>query len=209
MICRIRCLTIIWTSAGSEFLIEIHTFPFKKMHLKISSAKWRLFRRCPNVLAMMLRCNNVLYMVAGRGSRADSRFVPSLAGCKPRMSPVVAVWWVSGSRVKTRGQCYSLDHDWPSYIRLACLLDCDWPSSSRLACPQLLNTGELRQIEDSGRVPVSIPPQVLDICPTGLVMGPNWVIPYKVVLSRWSQLTSFSLWAGVRFWDIFFFGENS
>ena len=65
-----------------------------------------------------------------------SRFGPSLAECKPRMSPVVAVWWVSGSRVKTRGQCYSLDHDWPSYIRLACLLDRDWPSSSRLVCPQ-------------------------------------------------------------------------
>ena len=71
MICRIRCQAIIWTSAGilligplgtnfSEFLIEIHTFLFKKMHLKISSVKWGLFRRGPNVLAMMLRCNNVL-----------------------------------------------------------------------------------------------------------------------------------------------------
>ena len=27
----------------SEILIEIHTFSFKKMHLKMSSAKWRLF----------------------------------------------------------------------------------------------------------------------------------------------------------------------
>ena len=27
----------------SEILIEIHTFPFKKMHLKLSSAKWRQF----------------------------------------------------------------------------------------------------------------------------------------------------------------------
>ena len=46
---------IIWTNAGilsigplgtnfSEISIEIHTFPFKKMHLKMSSAKWRLFR---------------------------------------------------------------------------------------------------------------------------------------------------------------------
>ena len=44
--------TIIWTNAGilsirslgtncSEILCEIHTFPFKKMHLKMSSAKWR------------------------------------------------------------------------------------------------------------------------------------------------------------------------
>ena len=45
---------IIWTNAGilsigplgtnvSETLIEIHTFSFKKMHLKMSSGKWRPF----------------------------------------------------------------------------------------------------------------------------------------------------------------------
>ena len=45
---------IIWMNAGilliptlrtnfSEILIEIHTFSFKRMHLKPSSAKWRLF----------------------------------------------------------------------------------------------------------------------------------------------------------------------
>ena len=34
----------------SEILIEIHTFSFKKMHLKMSSAKWRLFCLCLNVL---------------------------------------------------------------------------------------------------------------------------------------------------------------
>ena len=45
---------IIWTNAGillieplgtnfSEILIKIHTFSFKKMHLKMSSAKWHLF----------------------------------------------------------------------------------------------------------------------------------------------------------------------
>ena len=52
---------IIWTNAGillirtlgtnvSEILSEIHTFSFKKMHLKVSSAKWRLFRLGLNVL---------------------------------------------------------------------------------------------------------------------------------------------------------------
>ena len=46
--------TIIWTNAAklligplrtnfNEILIEIHTFSFKKMHLKMSSAKWRPF----------------------------------------------------------------------------------------------------------------------------------------------------------------------
>ena len=49
-----RRQAIIWTNAGilsiglprtslNEILIEIHTFPFKKMRLKISSAKWRPF----------------------------------------------------------------------------------------------------------------------------------------------------------------------
>ena len=49
-----RCHVIIWTNAGilsigtlgtnfSEILIEILTFSFKKMRLKNSSAKWRLF----------------------------------------------------------------------------------------------------------------------------------------------------------------------
>ena len=46
-----RRQAIIWTNAGilligtnfSELLIEIYTFSFKKMHLKMSSAKWRLF----------------------------------------------------------------------------------------------------------------------------------------------------------------------
>ena len=49
-----RRQAIIWTNVGilligplgtnfSEMLIEIHTFSFKKIHLKTSSAKWRLF----------------------------------------------------------------------------------------------------------------------------------------------------------------------
>ena len=49
-----RRLAIIWTNAGilligplgtnfSEILISIQTFSFKKMHLKMSSAKWRPF----------------------------------------------------------------------------------------------------------------------------------------------------------------------
>ena len=49
-----RRQVIIWTNDGllligrlgtnfSEILSKIHTFSFKKMHLKTSSAKWRLF----------------------------------------------------------------------------------------------------------------------------------------------------------------------
>ena len=52
---------IIWTNAGilligplgtnfSEILIEIYTFSFRKMHLKMSSGKWRPFCLGLNVL---------------------------------------------------------------------------------------------------------------------------------------------------------------
>ena len=56
-----RRQAIIWTNAGillieplganiSEFLVAIHTFSFTKMHLKMSSAKWRPFCLGLNVL---------------------------------------------------------------------------------------------------------------------------------------------------------------
>ena len=56
-----RRQAIIWTNAGilligplgtnfNEILIEIHAFSFKKMHLKMSSAKWRPFCLGLNVL---------------------------------------------------------------------------------------------------------------------------------------------------------------
>ena len=58
-----RRQSIIWTNAGllligplgtnfSEILIEIRSFSFKKMHLKMSSAKWRLFRLGLNELTV-------------------------------------------------------------------------------------------------------------------------------------------------------------
>ena len=60
-----RRQAIIWTNAGillirpretnfSEIFIEIYTFSFNKMHLKMSSAKWRLFRLCLNGLIYSL-----------------------------------------------------------------------------------------------------------------------------------------------------------
>ena len=56
-----RRQAIIWTNAGillirplwtnfNEILIEIHTFSFKKIHLKMSSGKWRPFCLGFNVL---------------------------------------------------------------------------------------------------------------------------------------------------------------
>ena len=61
-----RHQAIIWTNAGilvirivvtnfSEILSEIHTFSFKKMNLKMSSAKWWPVCHGPNVLSSMKR----------------------------------------------------------------------------------------------------------------------------------------------------------
>ena len=58
-----RHQAIIWTNAGilligplgtnfSEMLIEIHTFSFKKIHLKMSSGKWRPFCLGLNVITV-------------------------------------------------------------------------------------------------------------------------------------------------------------
>ena len=59
-----RRQTIIWNNAGilsigplgtnfSEILIEILTFPFKKMRLKVLSAKWRPFCLGLNVIRLL------------------------------------------------------------------------------------------------------------------------------------------------------------
>ena len=59
-----RRQAIIWTNAGilligplgtnfSEILIEIHIFSFKKMHLKMSSGKWRPF--CLGLIVLIIR----------------------------------------------------------------------------------------------------------------------------------------------------------
>ena len=56
-----RCQAIIWTNAAilliehlgtkvNGIIIEIHTFSFKKIHSKMSSAKWQPFCICLNVL---------------------------------------------------------------------------------------------------------------------------------------------------------------
>ena len=72
-----RRQTIIWTSAGilligplgttfSEMLIEIQTFPLNKMHLKMSSAKWRPFCLGLNVLITYSKLNFQYYWCRSR-----------------------------------------------------------------------------------------------------------------------------------------------
>ena len=76
-----RRQAIIWSNAGillirtlgtnfSEILSAIHTFSFKKMHLKMSSAKWRLFRLGLNELEI---CVYVILTLHGRKSDANCR----------------------------------------------------------------------------------------------------------------------------------------
>ena len=67
-----RRQAIIWTNGGilligplgtnvSETLIEIYTFSFKKMQLKMSSGKWQQFYLGLNVLnSIIKKCTNLL-----------------------------------------------------------------------------------------------------------------------------------------------------
>ena len=68
-----RRQAIIWTNAGisligpwgtsfSEIFIAIQTFSFKKMHLEMSSAKWRPFRLGLNVITLKDVDNSGLYI---------------------------------------------------------------------------------------------------------------------------------------------------
>ena len=72
-----RHLAIIWTNAKilltgssgtkfSEIWIEIHTFPFRKMDLKMSTGKWRTFCLGLNVLMdhglQLIACNSAMYV---------------------------------------------------------------------------------------------------------------------------------------------------
>ena len=63
----VRHQNVIWTNAGilltgpwgtnfSELLIGIQTLSFKKLHLNMSSAKWRLFCLGLNILRRMSNC---------------------------------------------------------------------------------------------------------------------------------------------------------
>ena len=90
-----RCQAIIWTNAGvlligpwgtnfNETSIEFHTFSFKKIHLKLSSGKWRSFCFGLNVLTMWIGrytytdvyCEIQPMMISIRGDYQDFLFKP-------------------------------------------------------------------------------------------------------------------------------------
>ena len=69
-----RRQAIIWTNVGillirplgtnfSEFLVEILIFSFKKMRLKLSSAKWRPFCLGLNELRKHTACNHFIFLL--------------------------------------------------------------------------------------------------------------------------------------------------
>ena len=122
---------------------------------------------------------------------------------------MTSLYWVSPQGSVHSGWrlgSVSLTGPWLTWFQQAGLSTGPWmtwfqqaPLSSTQVCSDRCLT--------SGTVS-SPPPQLLDICPRGLVMGPNWVIHYKVVLSSWRQLTSFSLWVVVGFLGIFILWGN-
>ena len=85
-----RRQTIIWNNAGilligllgtkfSEILIEILTFSFKKMRLKVSSAKWRPFCLGLNVI-MQSGCDDSCYVTITNRTNVTIHYTYS--GCQ-------------------------------------------------------------------------------------------------------------------------------
>ena len=82
-----RHQAIIWTNAGillirylganfNEILIEIHTFSFKKIHLKMASEKWRPFCLGLNVLIGWIP---QLFILASSTRKAKAIYLLSMA----------------------------------------------------------------------------------------------------------------------------------
>ena len=55
-----QCWNIVNLTLRNKILIKIHTFSFKKMHLKMSSVKWRPFCVSLNVMLMWCHWNGVI-----------------------------------------------------------------------------------------------------------------------------------------------------
>ena len=102
-----RCQAIIWTNVGilligplginfSEILIEINTFSFKKMHLKMSSAKWHLFCFSLNVLKKIMNacCDIALWWMPQNTFDDESTLVQVMAWCHQTISYYLRQCWL-------------------------------------------------------------------------------------------------------------------
>ena len=107
-----RRQAIIWTNAGilligpsgtifSEILIEIITFSFKKMRLKVSSAKWQpcclglnvLMYHCWYWWCMLWTCQGTLTLTGPQLSLADSKYCHNNLICHV-YKPSNSITWV-------------------------------------------------------------------------------------------------------------------
>ena len=107
-----RRQAIILTNAGilligplgtnfSEILIEIYTFSFKKMHLKVSSGKWR--PSCLGLNVLIIRCATKCHTVAFLGAYWHSWGV-----CCERIAEMLMNFpWLRflGERIQTLSIC--------------------------------------------------------------------------------------------------------
>ena len=118
----VRRQVIIWTNAGilligplgtnfSEILVGIQTFSFKKLHLKTSSTKWRLFCLGLNELSSVQHsyCTKCSYVVALRYVLAQ--FYPKVCFTCTRALP----------RDCTRGRETTIKDIEPSYYNSWCI----------------------------------------------------------------------------------------
>ena len=95
-----------WTNVGmlligplgtnlSEMVIEIHTFSFKKIHLKMSSWKWRPFCFGLNALSSRTKkTHSTMYTMSNKHQRQISLVTWSNQGCKDKLALSALVIWI-------------------------------------------------------------------------------------------------------------------
>ena len=109
-----RHQAIIWTNDGillirtlgtnfSEILSKIHSFSFKKMHLKMSSAKWRLFSLGLNELMVLpynkndfmdhiISCLEGHWSIHTKGVILINSLIPGKCGCNLKLVISKLIW---------------------------------------------------------------------------------------------------------------------
>ena len=140
-----RRQAIIWTNAGilligplgtnfSEILIEIHTFSFKKMHLKMSSGKWHPFCLGLNMLNatmadVVIRSHFQLkpYMVQISGLRSDIESILEIIDYVGLhyVTKYYHQWWCYDCPCRTRW-CSVTSWLWGITITMCEATACNW-----------------------------------------------------------------------------------
>ena len=129
---------VIWTNAGilligplgtnfSVILIEIHTFSFKKMHLKMSSGKWRPFW---SGLKVLISC--LLNTHAATQGTKD----PTVNGANSMDQLAGLTWWGFNKMAVILQTTFSNEFSWmKSFAFLSkCPIDNKWALVEVMAC---------------------------------------------------------------------------